>query len=75
MGITCVRVVDRRWLQIWSSMINNAGLGAENVLIHELEEDLWDKMMWAFSLCTSFEVHAALPIRATRIDISGLKHN
>jgi len=28
-----------------NSMINNAGLGSENILIHELEEDVWDKMM------------------------------
>ena len=26
-------------------MINNAGLGAEGILIHELEEETWDKMM------------------------------
>lgn len=26
-------------------MINNAGLGAEGILIHELEEKIWDKMM------------------------------
>ncbi|KAL8907690.1 MAG: hypothetical protein Q9207_001259 [Kuettlingeria erythrocarpa] len=26
-------------------MVNNAGLGSENILIHELEEDTWDKMI------------------------------
>ncbi|KAL8736143.1 MAG: hypothetical protein Q9181_002508 [Wetmoreana brouardii] len=26
-------------------MVNNAGLGSENILIHELDEDVWDKMM------------------------------
>ncbi|KAL8961379.1 MAG: hypothetical protein Q9193_002058 [Seirophora villosa] len=26
-------------------MVNNAGLGTENILIHELEEDTWDKMI------------------------------
>ena len=30
-------------------MINNAGLGAEGVLIHELEEKTWDKMMQVVS--------------------------
>lgn len=26
-------------------MVNNAGLGVEGFRIHELEEDVWDKMM------------------------------
>ena len=34
-------------------MVNNAGLGFENVRIHEMEENTWDSMMYAaiFPLC------------------------
>lgn len=32
------------------SMVNNAGMGVEGVKIHELEEEMWDKMMWVMTL-------------------------
>ncbi len=39
-------------------MVNNAGLGAEGILIHELEEETWDKMMQVISSGTQLKYYA-----------------
>ena len=35
-------------------MVNNAGIGVEGVMIHEMEEEMWDKTMLVISLYRTF---------------------
>ena len=38
-------------------MVNNAGLGVEGVMVHEMEEEMWDRTMLVVNLSRTFASH------------------